>query len=681
MTDVASINPALETWDGPLDLPRYDDIADTDFEPAIMAGFEADKAAHDAIADDPAEPTFENTIEALERIETVLDKAASLFFTKAGNHTNDTIQAAERTLSPLFARHGAQIASNAKLFARIDTLWQKRDALGLTTEQMQVLKRYHRNFLRMGAGLTGEPQKRLFEINERLASLGTQFGQNVLRDEADWAMVLENEDDLAGLPQSLIDAMASAAKERGHDGRHAVTLARSIIDPFLTFSARRDLREKAYAAWLARGENEGESDNRAIIAETLALRAERAKLLGFDNFADFKLEGTMAKTPDAVNELLDTVWEKARVRALEEGKDIEALMREQGDNHALTGADWRYYAEKIRATRFDYSDDDVKPHMKLDSMIEAAFDVANKLFGLSFQEVPDAPWLHPDARVWKVHDGDGALKALFVGDYFARPSKRSGAWMSAIQSQSHLLGKIPFITNTMNFAKPPKGQDAFLSFDDARTLFHEFGHALHGMLSDVTYPSVAGTAVSRDFVELPSQLYEHWLTVPEVLDRFALHAETGKPMQKELLDKVLAAQTFNAGFNTVEYTASALVDMAYHQSADAPADPAAFEAQILADREKPDAIAMRHRSPHFLHIFAGDEYAAGYYAYMWSEVLDADAFRAFEEKGNPFDPETARKLKDHIYSVGGSVEPEDAYTAFRGKLPTPDAMLEGRGLA
>ncbi|MEM0899306.1 MAG: M3 family metallopeptidase [Pseudomonadota bacterium] len=676
-----TINSAIETWDAALGLPRYTDIADADYEPAILAGFETDKAAHEEIANSSDAPTFENTIEAMERIDTVLGKAASLFFTKAANHTNEDIQAVERKLSPLFARHSAEIASNATLFQRIDTLWQSRNELGLNAEQHEVLRRYHRMFTRMGAGLTGEPQKRLFSINERLATLGTQFGQNVLKDEAEWIMVLDSDDDLAGLPKSLVQAMAGAAAERGHEGKHAVTLARSIVEPFLTFSARRDLREKAFDAWTKRGANGGETDNSAIIAETLKLRAERASLLGFDTFAEFKLDGTMAKKPEAVNELLSTVWEKATARAHEEAADIEELMRSEGDNGDLTAADWRYYAEKIRAERFAFSDDDVKPHMRLNAMIDASFDVAGKLFGLSFEEVPDAPWLHPDARVWQVFDADEKLKALFIGDYFARPSKRSGAWMSAIQGQSHLKGKIPFITNTMNFAKPPEGEEAFLSFDDARTLFHEFGHALHGMLSDVTYPSVAGTSVSRDFVELPSQLYEHWLTVPDVLNAFALHAETGEPMPKELVDKVLAAQTFNAGFQTVEYTACAMVDMAYHQRADAPDDAIAFQNDFLTGMNKPKAVAMRHASPHFLHIFAGDGYAAGYYAYMWSEVLDADAFRAFEEAGNPFHPEIAKKLKDHIYSVGGSVEPEDAYIAFRGKLPTPDAMLEGRGLA
>ncbi|MEM1378798.1 MAG: M3 family metallopeptidase, partial [Pseudomonadota bacterium] len=555
-----------------------------------------------------------------------------------------------------------------------------RETLGLTAEQHQVLKKTHRGFVRMGAALEGEAQARLIAINERLATLGTQFGQNVLKDESDWMMVIE-EADLDGIPDDLRSAMAGIAKDRGHEGKYAVTASRSIVVPFLVSSTRRDLREKAFAAWTSRGENGGDSDNTEVIAETLKLRAEKAKLLGFETFAELKLDGTMAKTPEAVMELLETVWEKARTRALEEAADIQELMSEDGINEPLKASDWRHYAERIREQRFAYSDDETKPYLKLDNMIEASFWVANKLFGLSFKPVEGVDWLHPDARTWEVLNADGSHQALFVADYFARPSKRSGAWMSAIRMQSKLKGETPIITNTMNFAKPSEGQAALISFDDARTLFHEFGHALHGMLSNVTYPSVAGTSVSRDFVELPSQLYEHWLTVPEVLNKFAVHYETDEPMPKDLLDKVLAAQTFNAGFDTVEYTSSALVDMAYHQTPEAPDTPLAFEAETLEKLAMPDAMVMRHRSPHFLHIFSGDGYAAGYYSYMWSEVLDADAFKAFEETGDPFDPEMAAKLRDNIYSTGGTMEPEDAYIGFRGKLPTPDAMIEGRGLA
>ncbi|MEO1746413.1 MAG: M3 family metallopeptidase, partial [Pseudomonadota bacterium] len=486
---------------------------------------------------------------------------------------------------------------------------------------------------------------------------------------------------LDGVPADLKSTMAGIAKERGRDGKYAVTTSRSVLVPFITSSTRRDLREKAFEAWTSRGENGNEADNTGIIADTLKLRAQKAALLGFETFADLKLDGTMAKTPDAVMGLLEKVWGRARARANDEAADIAALMGDDGINATLKPSDWRHYAERIRQERFAYSDEDTKPYLKLENMIEAAFWVANRLFGLTFEPLAKIDWLHRDARAWDVKNPNGGHQAVFIADYFARPSKRSGAWMSGIRNQSRLKGETPIITNTMNFAKPADGEPALISFDDARTLFHEFGHALHGMLSDVTYPSVSGTSVSRDFVELPSQLYEHWLMVPEVLDRFAVHHETGEPMPKDLLYKIKAAQTFNAGFDTVEYTSSALVDMAYHGRADAPETPIAFEAETLAKLEMPDAMVMRHRSPHFLHIFAGDGYAAGYYSYMWSEVLDADAFSAFEETGDPFNADLAQKLRTHIYASGGTMEPEDAYTAFRGKLPTPDAMLEKRGLA
>ncbi|WP_223477495.1 M3 family metallopeptidase [Oricola indica] len=671
---------ALTDWTGPYGLPDFTAIRDEDFEPAIRDAFAVHLDEIAAIAADPSEPSFENTIEALEKAGEALSRVSAIFFNRAGSHTNDTIRATERTVSPLYARHRTEIAMNGPLFERVDALWQMRDDLGLSTEQMRVLERRWKGFVRSGAALAGDDRTRYAAITERLATLGTQFGQNVLKDESDWMLLLESEDDLAGLPEWLVDALASVAEERGHPGKHAVSLSRSIADPFLTWSSRRDLRETVYKAWLARGENGGETDNGEVIAETLKLRQEQASLLGYATYAAYKLDDTMAKTPDNVGQLLDTVWEKAVARANEEAGDIAELIVAEGHNYQPAKWDWRHYAEKIRQQRFDFSDDEVKPYMRLDKMIEAAFAVATRLFGITFEEIPDVPLYHPDARLWRAKNPDGSHRALFIGDYFARPSKRSGAWMSGLQSQSKLLGETPIILNTMNFAKPPKGKPAFLSFDDARTLFHEFGHALHGMLSDVTYPSVSGTSVSRDFVELPSQLYEHWLTVPEVLNTYALHYDTGEPMPKELLDKVLAAQTFNAGFETVEYTASALVDMAYHARPDAPEKPLDFEAKVLADISIPDAIAMRHRSPHFQHIFAGDGYAAGYYSYMWSEVMDADAFAAFEETGDPFNAEIAEKLKTHIYSSGGTVDPEDAYTAFRGRLPTPDAMLKGRGL-
>ncbi|OCJ03207.1 peptidase M3 [Rhizobium sp. AC44/96] len=679
------LNPVLVNWSGLHGLPRFEAVKDDDFAPAFDAALAAHEREIDEIAGNPAEPTFENTVVALEIAGDDLSRVSSLFWNRAGAHTNDTIQALERDISPKMSRHYSKIGMNAALFARIDALWEKRESLGLTLEQTRVLERHWKGFVKSGAKLEKAEQEKLAGINEKLAGLGTQFGQNVLADEKAWALILSEEADLNGLPDFLRDAMAAAARERGEDGKFAVTLSRSIIEPFLTFSERRDLREQAFKAWVARGENEGPSDNRGIIRETLALRHEVAKLLGYGNFAELKLDSTMAKTPEAVNDLLKKVWVKAVKRAGEEEADIAKLIAEEGKNHEVMPWDWRYYAEKIRAQKFNFSEAELKPYLQLEKIIDACFDVAGRLFGVHAVEKKGVAAYHPDVRVFEIRDREDRLVAMFLGDYFARSSKRSGAWMSSFQSQHKLplkngrTGELPIIYNVCNFAKPAEGKPALLSLDDARTLFHEFGHALHGMLSNVTYPSVSGTGVSRDFVELPSQLYEHWLTVPEILKQYAVHFETGAPMPQELLDKVLAARSFNAGFNTVEFTSSALVDMVFH-TREAVEDPMAVQAAVLAELGMPKSMVMRHASPHFQHIFSGG-YSAGYYSYMWSEVLDADAFSAFEETGDAFNGEVATKLRVHIYSVGGSIDPEDAYTAFRGKMPSPDAMLVKRGLA
>jgi peptidyl-dipeptidase Dcp len=685
MTLRPALNPAITDWNGPDGLPRFEAVSDSDF----AASFEAALAEHeteiDAIAAHPQAATFENTIVALETAGDSLSRVSSLFWNRAGAHTNDAIQTLERDISPKMSRHYSKIGMNAALFARIDQLWEKRESLGLSVEQLRVLERHWKGFVKSGAKLPKPEQETLAGINEKLAGLSTQFGQNVLADEKEWSLILTDGPELEGLPDFLKDAMASAARERGEDGKYAVTLSRSIIEPFLTFSERRDLREQAFKAWVARGENPGETDNRGIIRETLALRSEVAKLLGYGNYAEMKLDNTMAKTPAAVNDLLRAVWAKAVKRAREEEADIAGMIAEDGKNHDVMPWDWRFYSERIRAQKFNFSEAELKPYLQLEKIIEACFDVANRLFGIRAVEKKDITAYHPDVRVFEIRDAEDKLVALFLGDYFARSSKRSGAWMSAFQSQHKLplkngkTGEMPIIYNVCNFAKPAQGKPALLSLDDARTLFHEFGHALHGMLSDVTYPSVSGTAVSRDFVELPSQLYEHWLTVPAILKQYAVHVETSEPMPQALLDKVLAARTFNAGFNTVEFTSSAIVDMEFHTRGPID-DPMALQAEILNELGIPKSLVMRHASPHFQHIFAGG-YSAGYYSYMWSEVLDADAFAAFEETGDAFDMEMAGKLKDHIYSTGGSIDPEDAYKAFRGKLPSPDAMLAKKGLA
>ncbi|KQW28026.1 peptidase M3 [Rhizobium sp. Root274] len=685
MTGSPALNPAVE-WDGPHGLPQFEQITDGDYAPAFEAALKQHEAEIEAIAGNSEAPTFANTIVALEVAGDALSRVSALFWNRAGAHTNPEIQALEREIAPKMSRHYSKIGTNMPLFRRIDALWEQRDTLGLTLEETRVLERHWKGFVKSGAKLEKAEQDRLAAINERLASLGASFGQNVLADESSWVLPLAGEEDLAGIPAFLRDAMASAAQAHGGGHSHVVTLSRSIIEPFLTFSERRDLREIAFKAWTSRGINGGETDNRAIVKETLALRAEKAKLLGYANYAALKLDNTMAETAEAVNGLLMQVWEKAVVQAHDEEQALAELIVEEGRNHEVAPWDWRHYAEKLRTRKFDFSEAELKPYLQLEKIIEACFDVAGRIFGIHAVPLTNVVGYHPDVRVFEIRNREDKLVALFLGDYFARPSKRSGAWMSSFQSQHRLplangrLGEIPIIYNVCNFAKPESGKPALLSLDDARTLFHEFGHAAHGMLSNVTYPTVSGTGVSRDFVELPSQLYEHWLTVPEILKTYAVHYETGAPMPQALLDKVLAARNFNAGFNTVEFTSSALVDMAFH-TRDAVEDPMAVQDEVLKKIGMPSSIVMRHATPHFQHVFAGDGYSAGYYSYMWSEVLDADAFSAFEETGNAFDPETARKLKDHIYSVGGSVDPKEAYEAFRGKMPSPEAMLKKRGLA
>jgi peptidyl-dipeptidase Dcp len=503
--------------------------------------------------------------------------------------------------------------------------------------------------------------------------------QNVLKDEQSWRLVLDGEADLAGLPASVRAAAARAASDLGLEGQHVVTLARSSVEAFLQFSARRDLREEAFRAWVRRGEMGGDTDNCGIVAETVALRAELARLLGYQTFAAYSLAETMANTPTAVRRLLDEVWPRAVARAGDERTALQALVEVEGGNFELAPWDWRFYAEKQRKARYDLDDAEIRPYLQLDNVIEAAFDCASRLFGLRFRELSGLPSYHPDVRAWEVTDASGRHVGLFLGDYFARPSKRSGAWMSALRGQHKLDGEVrPIIVNVMNFARGAEGAPTLLSFDDARTLFHEFGHGLHGLLSDVTYPSISGTNVVRDFVELPSQLYEHWFMRPEVLERFALHGETGAPMPAPLVKRLEAARHFNQGFATVEYMACAYLDMALHELTEREAlDVSAFERTTLERLGMPREIVPRHRLPHFLHIMGG--YAAGYYSYLWSEVMDADAFAAFEEAGDVFDAETARRLEQHIYAAGNRRDPLEAYVAFRGRPPRIGALLRKRG--
>jgi peptidyl-dipeptidase Dcp len=676
MSTVAE-NPLLSRWTGTWELPPFDRIAPEHFPQAFETAMAEHRAQIEAIATDAEAPTFANTIDAMERSGRALSRVASTFFTLSGAHTNADLQAIEREIAPRLSAHGSAIHLDGRLFARIASLWDAQE--GLDPERARVLERYRTRFVRAGAQLDEAGKARIAAIGQELASLGTRFAQNVLADESAWELVLDGEADLAGLPDFVRAAAASTAQERGKPGKHVVTLSRSSIEPFLVFSDRRDLREIAFKAWAARGENGGETDNRAIAAQMARLRLERAKLLGYETFAAYRLADAMAKTPEAVNDLLGRVWAPARAKALVEREALQAIAIRDGSNDAVAPWDWRHLAEKARKAEHDLDEGQIKPYLQLDKIIAAAFETANRLFGLSFKEVTGLPLYHPDVRAFEVTGSGGEVVGLFLADYFARPSKRSGAWMSPFRSQEKLDGAVaPIIVNVMNFSK---SDPALLSFDDARTLFHEFGHALHGLLSDVTYPSIAGTSVARDFVELPSQLYEHWLSRPEILERYAVHHGTGEAMPRALLDKLLKARNFGQGFSTVEYLASAFVDMALHEQAEiGEIDVPAFEREVMTRIGMPAEIIPRHRAMHFGHIFAGESYSAGYYSYLWSEVLDADAFRAFEETGDVFDAGVAKRLKDKIYAAGGSQDPADAYRAFRGRLPEVDALLAKRGL-
>ncbi|MEI6098876.1 MAG: M3 family metallopeptidase [Alphaproteobacteria bacterium] len=666
-------NVLTGAWTGAFGVPPFDAIRDEDFAPGFEMALAAARRHVAAIAGCADAPSFANTIEALEMSEDALSRVAGVFYNLVSADSTPAREALQSALAPELSAFESEVTNNKALFGRIEDLWQRRGDLALQDEQARVLDLYRRRFVRSGALLEGEDAARLTAVKSRLAVLGTQFSQNLLADERAWFMPLA-EADLVGLPEFLVASARAAGQEMGQGGP-VVTSSRSLIVPFLQFSPRRDLRAKAYEAWVARGAKGGETDNRGIAAEILALRQERARLLGYRSFADYKLEPEMAKTPAAVRALLERVWEPAKRRALADAAILEAMLVADGIAGPLEPWDWRYYSEKRRKAEHDLDEALLKPYLGLDSMLGAMFECATRLFGLEFTPM-DVPLYHPDARAWQV-SRNGAHVAVFIGDYFARGSKRSGAWCSDIQGQQRLHGdQRPIVVNVCNFAK---GDPALLSYDDARTLFHEFGHALHQMLSNVTYGCISGTHVARDFVELPSQLYEHWLEVPQVLQKHARHHESGAPMPADMLARLLAAGTYDQGFATVEFISSAMVDLAFHEGA-APADPMQKQAEVLEGLGMPRAIRMRHATPHFAHIFSGDGYSSGYYSYMWSEVMDADAFAAFEEAGDPFDAQVAARLEQFILSAGGSEAADVLYTKFRGRMPGVEPLLKGRGL-
>jgi peptidyl-dipeptidase Dcp len=677
-------NPLLQDWSAPYGLPPFERLSAEHFEPALRASMDAHRAELAAIAAQEAEPDFENTVAAFDSAGQALDRVASVFYSLTASATSSELQAVQRAMAGPMAAHHSAVYTDAALFARIDSLYERRAGLGLAPEALRMLERTHLDFVRAGARLEPAARQRYAEVMQLLAGLTTRFAQNVLQEESSWTLALPDEDALAGLPEFVRASARQAASDRGLAG-HVITLSRSLVVPFLTFSTRRDLREQAWRAWVGRGEHAGEFDNREVARDILRLRREQAALQGHACFADHALADTMAGTRGAVQQLIAEVWPRALAAVERERQELVRQMRAEGaDSAVIEPWDWRYWAEKVRRERFAIDDAEVKPYFALERVVEAAFDCAGRLFGLSFKARPDLPVYHPDVKAYEVSEG-GRVIGLFMQDNFARPNKRSGAWMSSLRTQARNTRggpQLPLIQNNNNFAKGSPGAPTLLSLDDARTLFHEFGHGLHGLLSDVTYRRLAGTQVLRDFVELPSQIFEHWIGEPEVLRRHARHFQTAEPIPDDLIERLHRARQFNQGYETVRYCASTIADMAVHSLSDAepPADLCAFEADLLRAQGLPHGVGLNHRLVHFQHLFASAAYAAGYYVYLWAEVLDADGYDAFVEAGSPFDAATAQRLRRHVYAAGNSVEPRATYAAFRGRAATVEPLLRKRGL-
>jgi peptidyl-dipeptidase Dcp len=683
VSDDAS-NPLLAEWSGPYGgVPPFDRVKVSDFKPALEAGMAENLSEVERIANDTAPPTFENTIVALERAGRSLDRVQTVYGIWSSNMNGPEFQTVQREMAPRMAAFFDKITQNAALFRRIEAVYNSPAKKKLRAEQQRLSWFYYTNFVRGGAKLDAESKSRLSEINQKLAGLFTRFSQNLLADEGEQFLVLKSDDELAGLPQSLRDAAAAAAVQKKQTGAGVILNTRSSIDPFLTYSDRRDLREKAWRMFINRGDNNDAHDNNAIITEILQLRAERAKLLGFPTHAHWRLENSMAKTPERAMQLMEAVWKPAVQRVHEEVADMQALADKEGAGVKIEPWDYRYYMEKVRKARYDLDQTEVKQYLQLEKLREGIFWVAGELFNFKFTPLANVPTYHPDVRVWEVTDKtSGKHIGLWYFDPYAREGKRSGAWMNAYRSQERVNGEITtIVSNNANFVKGKPGEPVLVSWDDATTMFHEFGHALHGLSSNVTYPSLSGTAVARDYVEFPSQLMEHWLSTPEVLQRFALHYQTGKPIPQTLVEKIKKAATFNQGFATTEYLSSALVDMKLHLAGSEKIDPDAFEKKTLAELGMPHELVMRHRTPQFAHIFSSDSYSAGYYSYLWADVITADAFGAFVEAGGPYDKRVAARLRKYIFSVGNTVDPAEAYREFRGRDPRVEALMRKRGFA
>ena len=678
-----AVPPLLAPWTGPYGgVPPFDKVKVVDLKPGLEAGMAQQLAEIDRIANDPATPTFENTIAAMERTGRTLDRVITVYGVYSSTLNDEAVQAVEREMAPKLAAFSDQITQNPQLFERIARVYETRETSGLTPEQQRLTWVYYTNFVRAGARLDAAGKKRTAEINQELARLFTSFGQNVLKDENEGVIYLDKESDLAGLPQGVRDGMAQGAEGRGQKGKWAIANTRSSIEPFLTYSDNRALREKAWRMFVNRGDNGGATDNNATIAQILQLRAERAKLLGFPTHAHWRLENTMAKTPERAMELMEAVWTPAVVRVHEEVADMQKIADADKAGIKIEPWDYRYYAEKVRKAKYDLDETQVTPYMQLENLREGMFHMAKELFGFNFKPVDASkvPVYHPDVRVWEVTNPTGELVGLWYFDPYARKGKRSGAWMNAYRTQEKFDGDVKtIVSNNSNFVKGKPGEPVLISWEDATTLFHEFGHALHGLSSSVNYPSVAGTAVARDYVEFPSQLLEHWLSTPEILNRYALHYQTGKPIPAELVAKIDAAERFNQGFKTVEYLSSALIDMKLHLAGGQTIDPDKFERETLAAMDMPSEIVMRHRTPQFNHVFSGDSYSAGYYSYLWSDTITADAWEAFTEAGGPWDKAVAKRLRDNVFGVGNTIDPAIAYRQFRGRDPGIAALMRKRG--
>lgn len=679
----ASANPLFGPWDTPFGVPPFDEIELEHYRPAFDEGMKRHKKEIAAIIEKRSAATFENTIEALERSGALLDRVASVFFAMKSAMTNEDVEAIAKDVVPKLSRHGDEILLSSPLFRRVEAVYRQRDELGLAPEQRKLLEEHYKSFVRGGAKLAGDEKERLKQINVELSLLSLKFGENVLKENNKFEMVVEDEADLAGLPPGAMSAAAEAAAERGHQGKWAFTLHKPSMIPFLQYAEKRQLREKIYKAYINRGNHDDELDNKRTLAKMAALRVERAKLLGYETHAHFVLEESMAKQPKAVYKLLRELWKPALTRAKFEAAEMQKMIDREGGGFKLKSWDWWYYAEKVKKARYDLDEEMLRPYFKLQNVRSGAFEVATRLWGLRFEQRSGVPKYHKDVSVFEVKEADGTHLGVLYVDYFPRPSKRGGAWMGGFRQQSKAHGKDirPVIYNVGNFSKPTADKPSLLSFDEVNTLFHELGHAMHGLLSDCTYETLSGTSVPRDFVELPSQIMENWASEPAVLKMYARHYKTGKPMPDELIEKIRKARHFNQGFATTEYLAASLLDMDWHTLTDRQpqADVLKFEDKCLSEIGLMPEIISRYRSTYFQHIFAGG-YSSGYYSYIWAAVLDADAFEAFKETGDVFDPKTAKAFRENILATGGTDEPMTLYERFRGKQPGIGPLLRRRGL-